>query len=164
MDRHVNNVRRMHMRTAYAFARRIPGLLVRIPVEGNWIARTMMHVGMYVRQAWACLHYTCVHMLNRTICRTCGKMHCRSWGSITYQNQLQHGNGPDTHNRSNLTSSTLDVHRIAPNSHSYNYIFKVLFKTPSGYLFSIGFGHISIFRWALAPIHILFRKNTNRIV
>ena len=110
------------------------------------ILRTIMHVSTCVRQACACLHYTCVRMLDRTDCRTCGKMHCRSQEFATYQNQLWLGNGPKTDNRSNLTSSTLDVHRIAPNSHSYNYIFKVLFKTPSGYLFSIGFGHISIFR------------------
>ena len=60
----------------------------------------------------------------------------------------------------NLTILTHDVQLIASNSCSYNYIFKVLFTTPSWYLFSIGFGHVSIFRWYLAPLRIPVRRNT----
>lgn len=60
----------------------------------------------------------------------------------------------------NLTIPTHNVRDVASNSRSYNYIFKVLFTTPSWYLFSIGFGHISVFRWGLAPLRIPFRRNT----
>merc|ERR1712134_174477 len=47
--------------------------------------------------------------------------------------------------RNNLTVPTHNVHAAAPRSRSYNYIFKVLFTAPSWYVFSIGFGHVSIF-------------------
>ena len=48
--------------------------------------------------------------------------------------------------RNNLTLHTHNVHASAPRPRSYNYIFKVLFTAPSWYVFSIGFGHMSIFR------------------
>ena len=51
------------------------------------------------------------------------------------------------HSNSHVTISqhTHNVRYIASNSRSYNYIFKVLFTTPSWYLFSIGFGHVPMF-------------------
>ena len=64
----------------------------------------------------------------------------------------------------NLGTYTRCVHCIAPNSRSYNYIFKVLFTTPSWYLFSIGFGHILAFRWNLAPFRIPVQRNITLIV
>ena len=59
-----------------------------------------------------------------------------------------------------ISKHTRNVRDTVSNSCSYNYIFKVLFTTPSWYLFSIGFGHISVFRWGLAPLRIPFRRNT----
>ena len=64
----------------------------------------------------------------------------------------------------NLTTSTHNIHATAPRARSYNYIFKVLFTAPSWYMFSIGFGHISIFWWDVAPIRIPFQRNVTRTV
>ena len=64
----------------------------------------------------------------------------------------------------NLTVPTHNVHAAAPRSRSYNYIFKVLFTAPSWYVFSIGFGHMSIFWWDLAPIRIPVQRNITRTV
>ena len=66
--------------------------------------------------------------------------------------------------RNNLTVHTHNVHASAPRPRSYNYIFKVLFTAPSWYVFSIGFGHMSIFRWDLAPIRIPVQRNITRTV
>ena len=52
----------------------------------------------------------------------------------------------DARTRDNLTAHTHNVPAYAPRPRSYNYIFKVLFTAPSWYVFSIGFGHMSIFR------------------
>ena len=64
--------------------------------------------------------------------------------------------------RNNLTVSTHNVHATAPRARSYNYIFKVLFTAPSWYVFSIGFGHMSICWWDVAPIRIPFQRNVTR--
>lgn len=66
--------------------------------------------------------------------------------------------------RNNLTVSTHNVHATAPRARSYNYIFKVLFTAPSWYVFSIGFGHMSICWWDVAPIRIPFQRNVTRTV
>ena len=68
------------------------------------------------------------------------------------------------HTHDNLTVRTHNVHATAPRSRSYNYIFKVLFTAPSWYVFSIGFGHMSIFWWDLAPIRIPVQRNITRTV
>ena len=68
------------------------------------------------------------------------------------------------HTHDNLTVPTHNVHAAAPRSRSYNYIFKVLFTAPSWYVFSIGFGHMSIFWWDLAPIRIPVQRNITRTV
>ena len=87
---------------------------------------------------------------------------CNNPPNTTYNTNV--ATGHIIRNRNNLTGIALYVHITVPNSCSYNYIFKVLFTTPSWYLFSIVFGHVSIFRWALAPIHIPVQKNINRIM
>ena len=43
---------------------------------------------------------------------------------------------------------------------SYNYISKVLFITPSWYLFTIEFGHIYTYWWVVPPLCIQIQKNT----
>lgn len=63
-----------------------------------------------------------------------------------------------------ISKHTHNVRDTVSNSCSYNYIFKVLFTTPSWYVFSIGFGHMSKFRWDLAPIHIPIRRNAIQVV
>lgn len=70
----------------------------------------------------------------------------------------------DTRTRNNLTVRAHNVPASAPRPRSYNYIFKVLFTAPSRYVFSIGFGHMSIFRWNLAPIRIPIQRNITRAV
>ena len=66
------------------------------------------------------------------------------------------------HARDNLAVPTHNVPAAAPESCSYNYIFKVLFTAPSWYLFAIGFGHMSVFRWDIAPVRIPVQKNITR--
>ena len=63
-----------------------------------------------------------------------------------------------------ISKHTHNVRDTVSNSCSYNYIFKVLFTTPSWYVFSIGFGHMSKFRWDLAPNHIPIRRNAIQVV
>ena len=46
----------------------------------------------------------------------------------------------------NFAAAVSFVHCIAPESQSYNYIFKFLFTTPSWYVFPIGVRHIPIIR------------------
>lgn len=66
------------------------------------------------------------------------------------------------HSRNNLAVPTHNIHAAVPRSCSYNYIFKVLFTAPSWYLFAIGFGHMSIFWWDIAPVRIPVQKNITR--
>lgn len=64
----------------------------------------------------------------------------------------------------NLGTPTHELHCSAPNSRSYNYIFKVLFTTPSWYVFPIGFGHMSRFWWSAPPVHIPVQRNATQIL
>ena len=64
----------------------------------------------------------------------------------------------------NLGTPTHELHCSAPNSRSYNYIFKVLFTTPSWYVFPIGFGHMSRFWWSVPPVHSPVQRNATQIV
>ncbi len=68
------------------------------------------------------------------------------------------------HTHDNLDTYTHEFRCNAPNSRSYNYIFKVLFTTPSWYVFSIGFGHLSMLRWNVPSIHIPMQRNAIQIM
>ena len=91
------------------------------------------------------------------------RMHARVDAShCTHTHQLHTHTFAYDCTRNNLAVTTCNIHAAAPMSCSYNYIFKVLFIAPSWYLFSIGFGHMSIFWWSLAPIRIPVQKNNTR--
>ena len=51
-----------------------------------------------------------------------------------------------------------------PNSWSYNYISKVLFISPSRYLFPIGFGHVSLIWWSVPPVYVQSQISTTRMI
>ena len=90
------------------------------------------------------------------------RVHARIDAShCTYKQQLHH-TIVYARTRNNLAVPTCNILAAAPTSCSYNYIFKDLFTAPSWYLFSIGFGHMSIFWWSLAPVRIPVQKNNTR--
>ena len=49
------------------------------------------------------------------------------------------------------------------NSWSYNYIYNVIFTSPSMYICSIGFGHVSLVWWSIPPICVQVQLSTTRI-
>ena len=159
-----SNAKRLYMHTINTFVWQIRGLPLQRPVI--YIThRTYNAPCKYVCPSFVgWLHYAHIHVLQSTSCCTHNKMHCWLFEPAISTNQSYICNKSHCNNHNNLTSTAFYVHSIAQNSCSYNYIFKVLFTTPSGYLFSIGFGHISIFRWALAPVRILIQKNINHVV
>ena len=112
----------------------------------------ILHASEWLKCTWLYIRYrtsVCMHSEMHHLVHTC----------MFRVQSVMHG-----HTRNNLAASTHNIHATAPRSCSYNYIFKVLFTAPSWYVFSIGFGHMSIFRWNLAPIRIPIQRNITRAV
>ena len=112
----------------------------------------ILHASEWLKCTWLYIRYrtsVCMHSEMHHLVHTC----------MFRVQSVMHG-----HTRNNLAASTHNIHATAPRSCSYNYIFKVLFTAPSWYLFSIGIGHISMFRWYLAPFHVPILRSIIQLV
>ena len=112
----------------------------------------ILHASEWLKCTWLYIRYrtsVCMHSEMHHLVHTC----------MFRVQSVMHG-----HTRNNLAASTHNIHATAPRSCSYNYIFKVLFTAPSWYVFSIGFGHMSICWWDLAPVRIPVPRNVTRTV
>ena len=116
----------------------------------------------HVRQSISWLRCANAYMMYRTNKCIYNKIHCWLRCPAKQAVVYTYNCWPQNTDRNNLTYIPVYVHIAAQNSCSCNYIFKVLFTAPSRYLFPTGFGHISMFRWALPPVRILIPKNINR--